>query len=1133
MTATPVVSGPLAPQGPIPAYQGQKAVDEFRLIRNDIDSTTLWVTVKRRSLGKLEIVFSGYHRRFSAGYDRNARAQICLNRQGQQHHGSIAKELLNNYVRDLNAVSSPSGIAPTAEVYGRTADAVLDCVLLDRTRFGLNASIDTSGRINATLFNFQVQRSVMGTTGPPVFGQAVENTLFSRLLHPQSVDPRFIRYALNDDEIKYRNQHSLHETTRSEVNRANVDPNPSPTIHRQKNGSAGIRAPPQSPSVAPVAAQVVKPMTSTPAVGSPPVRSQTNDVLPAWRREINRHNILEPTMALAMCRENDGRLIMTVYGFNKNQPFTGNVEHAVNTALRAQGRTAFHQPPGILCNQGTLSHWRTRMSNVAGGTMPLLAFSREASGILCALGDQHPQIRIERAASGLITLTLANVRIPEDFTNKVEWEVRKQYNNWQGRVGEGIALSLDETFWSRLQQAEDSRRQNAMAAFPVNGMASSAPVLPQEIGGIKRKPTDRGDENGQYKAQKYSINQTSGQFRNKTSNVDTAHASAIHTPAAPPSYFANPAATAPPMPDIRGLKRKSAELSDQDTASKVSKKLENQTPAQAYHEDSIQAKQCNVDAALTPHTAPSVQPSSVPHTSPSNATQANKDLDRRVPDDFGRKLPDTQTLKPAETADETVDTLPEIVDDDLFGDGDLGDDLFGDGNTLPGDVDDGSQAKPQDTMAPAGLALPQPSRVYAGLALPRMTAQAQAVAPPPPITNTHKPIAGEMGMDRPAVPPPATHKPFSFNSTSTTVSPERLKEAEERTQKAQNQAAYENYCAECKAKGVSPELKVAERILSTGAPRSPKKAKDDSRPTLAAMIKWCAGGQLTKGAPKVAELRAFLKAGPKDWKTGYYGKGFTKVELQERIHDLWSNGTLRRHMDLPDGSIVEDPTKSTTSTGGNASSGGNAQPKYGIQTASQSYAPLGQAKYAPQTPMAMPGYGQVALPQQPLPYGASYASDYGVSLTPSNMPPRIVQATQLPVTINESDEAPVVPSTATPPPAKKPRKSRAKAITISDSAPNSPPAKKSRSKKKKIPIHEQHGFKSAEEFDAYQAFLLKNNGALGSDGNEVDPDKDEMLNEMAREAARKVAPRPAEAEMQRRDSAVAGMGIDQAFDEED
>ncbi|KJY00844.1 hypothetical protein TI39_contig310g00011 [Zymoseptoria brevis] len=922
-------------------FGGQQAMGVLRTIRNDIVSTTLWVTVRRDESGVLGISLSGIHRVKGSPATIDQRAEMCRVR-GHEVHGQMKMDIFYQYISNLNHIATPDGTAAGIEVYGRMADAVLECILLNPTKFTINGELQPDGRIVAHLRNFNVQRALTQPEGPPGgFGQAVANLFSSRLLQRQVNQQGFLVYRLNDDEFQYRRRQA---------------PLTAPSQPRIA-GKSAVRAPTASAAAPPMVAQSTSPVMSMPASDSGILPPPTDNQIRNWRAQIDYRNLLEPTLYLQMFHEVNG-IVMNIEGFSRHQPFDQSLSNAVKNMLSLQNIHKFNEPPAILSNSGRLTHWRNKMENFAAGQVPVQAFGREASGILNALGDQNPTSLIsEKGPTGVIKLKLGGIRLPPDFVNVSERRVRERYNNWQNRVGEVIPNTEDELHLIGLLHTTANAYRAGNASLRPQGAATHAdPQAQGALLGSKRKTIEHSDQDTVRKVQKQSQFQTAGQVHN-TQHGSNAQVSNVSHFTAQPYHTAVPAPTLPPTQEVQGVKRKLNEFSDQNNPHKAQKQVMHQTPAQAQHQTSVQTTTSTAqvhDAPLpsttaSPHFAGPQAGSTTPvvnvgqKTSPRHTEMPRDDETAIIPGDKAEKAD-----KPSEATD----------DDDFFGD--IGDDLFGDGEDLFGEKNTTPQAAkqpspPAPTMPPPGLALPPPRRKYPGLALPPTVAEARTAGIPPPLEAPRRPM------------------PPSFNAApaSATIIPSQPAQSAEEEQIVQNKVAQEAYIASCLAKGIQPEMRHLTRIANKKHPNAPKKAEDSPHPSVAEMILWCANGQLAdkdNKAPNCLSMRNFLKDGPKEWRNGVFGVGFGKEKLEERLMELYEEGILARYVSLRDGSIVPDPNAAPAVW--NGASAGNVQ--------------MGQSGCHPRAPAMMPTHGYTTARQparQPLShgasYGASYAPDYG------------------------------------------------------------------------------------------------------------------------------------------------------------
>ncbi|SMY25392.1 unnamed protein product [Zymoseptoria tritici ST99CH_1A5] len=1136
-------------------FGGQQAIGVLRTIRNDIVSTTLRVTVRRVESGVLEMSLSGIHRIKGSPATIDQRAEMWKRVRGHEVHGQMWTDTIYQYINNLNHIATPDGTAARIEVYGRMADAVLECILLNPTKFTINGELRPDGSILAHLKNFNVQRALPQPGGPPGgFGQAVVNIFSSRLLQRQVNHQGILVYRLNDDEIQYSRRQA---------------PLPAPS-QPQVAGKSAVRTPPVSAAAPPMVAQSASSVMSMPASDSrilpPPIDKKIRN----WREQIDYRNLLEPTLYLRMFHEVNG-IVMNIEGFSRHQPFDQSLIDAVKNVLSLQNIHKFNEAPPILSHSGRLTNWRNKMENFAAGQIPVQAFGREASGILNALGDQNPTTLIsEKDITGLTKLKLGGIRVPPDFVNVSERCVRERYNNWQNRVGEVIPNTEDELHLIGLLHTSANASRAAYSAGHGNaslrpqGAATHADPQAQRALGLKRKTIEHSDQDTVCKVQKQSQFQNAGQVHN-TQHGSSAQVSNVSHFTAQPYHTAVPAPTLPPTQEVQGVKRKLNEFSDQNDPHKAQKHLMNQTPAQAQRQTSVQATKITAQV----HNAPLPLTTASPHfagpqtgsTTPVGVGQQTTPQQTEMPrDDETAAVPGDNAAMADKPSDATDD-------DDLFGD--IGDDLFGDGEDLFGEKINTPQAAkqpypPVQTMPPPGLALPPP-RKYPGLTLPPTIPEARAAGIPPPLEAPRHPM------------------PTRFNAApaSATPIPSQPAQSAEEEQTAKNKVAQEAYLASCLAKGIPPEMRHLTRIANTKHPNAPKKAEDSPHPSVAEMIRWCANGQLAdkenKG-PTCHQMRNFLKDGPKEWRNGIFGVGFGKVKLEERLMELYEEGILARYVSLRDGSIVLDPNAAPVVPKGqrNAATAGGMQmdqayrpqalvmmPTNGYATAHQptpqsplygaSYVPnYGATAATPQQPPRQPlpygasyapSYGAPPAPQpqqQPLPYGASYASDYGAtppqSRTQMNTYTAPAPQSRIPLAVDNNIDPlllnpappqapPTTTTTTTPAPTKKPRKSRAKS-TLNDSSTSPQPTgvKKPKKQRKADSKYTQ------EELAAMQEFLIVNNGALGKQrGMNAKIEEDELVG-MVKAAEMTKASREG-GMMGRRDSGVGGLLGDEFYAE--
>ncbi|SMR56211.1 unnamed protein product [Zymoseptoria tritici ST99CH_3D1] len=1152
-------------------FGGQQAIGVLRTIRNDIVSTTLWVTVRRDESGVLEMSLSGIHRIKGSPATIDQRAEMWKRVRGHEVHGQMRTDTIYQYISKLNHIATPDGTAAGIEVYGRMADAVLECILLNPTKFTINGELQPDGRIVAHLKNFNVQRALPQPGGPPGgFGQAVANVFSSRLLQRQVNHQGFLVYRLNDDENQYSRRQA---------------PLPAPS-QPQVAGKSAVRTPPVSAAAPPMVAQSASSVMSMPASDSrilpPPIDKKIRN----WREQIDYRNLLEPTLYLRMFHEVNG-IVMNIEGFSRHQPFDQSLIDAVKNVLSLQNIHKFNEAPPILSHSGRLTNWRNKMENFAAGQIPVQAFGREASGILNALGDQNPTTLIsEKDITGLIKLKLGGIRVPPDFVNVSERCVRERYNNWQNRVGEVIPNTEDELHLIGLLHTSANASRAAYSAGHGNaslrpqGAATHADPQAQRALGLKRKTIEHSDQDTVRKVQKQSQFQNAGRVHN-TQHGSSAQVSNVSHFTAQPYHTAVQAPTLPPTQEVQGVKRKLNEFSDQNDPHKAQKQLMYQTPAQAQRQTSVQATKSTAQV----HNAPLPLTTASPHfagpqtgsTTPVNVGQQTSPRNTEMPRD------EETAVIPGDNADKASKPSEAANDDDLFGD--IGDDLFGDGEDLFDEKIKTPQAAkqpspPAQTMPPPGLALPPP-RKYPGLTLPPTIPEARAAGIPPPLEAPRHPM------------------PTRFNAApaSATPIPSQPAQSAEEEQTAKNKVAQEAYLASCLAKGIPPEMRHLTRIANTKHPNAPKKAEDSPHPSVAEMIRWCANGQLAdkenKG-PTCHQMRNFLKDGPKEWRNGIFGVGFGKVKLEERLMELYEEGILARYVSLRDGSIVLDPNAAPAVR--NGASAGTAQmgqsgyhpqapammPTNGYTTAPQpaqqsllygaSYAPnYGATAATPQqsppqplpygasyassygVPSAprpqsqplpygasyAPNYGAPPAPQphqQPLPYGASYASDYGATppqtRTQMNTSPApALLSTTLSNSSNTNIDPRLLastpqPPTTTPAPTKEPRKSRAKSALNDSSASPQPGAgvKKTKKQRKADSKYTQ------EELAAMQEFLIVNNGALGKQrGMNAKIEEDELVGMV--KAAEMTKASQEGGMMGRRDSGVGGLLGDEFYAE--
>jgi hypothetical protein len=851
-----------------------------------------------------------------------------------------------------------------------------------------------------------------------------------------------------------------------------------------------------------------------------------------WLRQIQFRDLLTPTLVLTISNESNGTLITTVSGYTRKKTFDQHVRLAIGTALNAQRIATFSQPPALLSQPGRLSRWRGMLGNFAARNIGLQAYSREALGVLRALGSQTPQITAEQGVSGLITITLKNIRLPANFIDESEKRVRENYNNWQGRIGELIPSSPDEVFllsasekWDAVHNigAISTHLATNNGANNVHQTVTVAPVSApvQQQTDTKRKLDAEDDQDVQHKAQKQFGDQTprQGLAEDDGSNVQ-ANKSAISMASTPLSHTSYSTDPRPSFQNEQGLKRKFPEQDDQILPQKAQRQTHSQTAPGVYSGLEMQAKKSTAyaDAAPLAHTSPLSQPNSAPSGSILGAnnpvqqtTESEAELTRpgttsSTHEKSVSKDVSSAKLGPAPSTGGTEnDPFADVDDDDLFGDGDS---LFGEEHDEAQSNDHGKK-QTQNNSHP-GLALPPrlpqglalPPRAVPGLALPRTIAQI-----PPPVREqpqaTSEPLA--------SVPIPAT-----------------LSSAE--SQEQQNRIALAQYRSQCFAQGVNSNVLEIERINKTKPRNAPKSAQDNQRLTLDKMIRWCARGQLERDAdrPNAKTMRNFLKAGPKEWSARTSGKGFGKQQLEERLRDLHADGSLGKCMEGPDGMIVLDPRKTAASSSGLGPGGVGAQQQYATSSNPQSYAPpLGYSGYIPQgqTPMANNGY---TAPPPPSLYGATYGPGYGTTVSQSVMP--IAHTNQAaPVSsmaTNDRSASESEDTTPQPAPTKKSRKSRAKATS---DTPKSPRVKKVT--KKQLKASSTVDGMTPEAREAYQTFLLKNNGGYGMAGEKVDVAKDAELNALARQAAAKLSPQTSQ--IGRRDSGVEFGMTQQAYAEDE